>query len=331
MALSSKATLLYTHSYDGTADLVVKTLGSENVFRFNFDLWKDYSLSIGPHDFEIRTPAGRTLTQDDVAKVYWRKPMSAREIFPERSVSPSDVYVEEELWYAMRDLVNLFWAQGKVVLVEPFAETRVGKFVQMRLAEAHFEVPPWKFVRGSPEYLMPDRQSIVKSLTLQRVAERAVLYATKVCEHELDPSAPWLIQEYVHADADITVVFVRGALFAFELERSFTDRFIDWREVSLEPQYSHWKPHSLPAGLANSIGEYMSQLSLDYGRLDLLRRAGGDYVFLEVNPHGEWGWLDPSGEYGVLNAIIAEVSPLTPVHPIPVSPHFPSPARHQRP
>jgi hypothetical protein len=257
-----------------------------------------------------------------VSKVYWRKPIQVRELFPEKTLSSEQVYAEEELWYAMRDLVNLLWEQGKVVLVEPLAENRVGKFVQMRAAEGLFEVPLWKFLRGSPEHFVAEKQSVVKSLTLSRVAPRAVVFATKVPEGELDPNEPWLIQDCIEADADITVVFVRGQLFPFELARTFTARSVDWRVVSLEPQFSRWAPHSLPEEVEHSIRAYMARLSLDYGRLDLMRRSSGEYVFLEVNPHGEWGWLDPHGEEGVLRAIIEAVSPLTPVHPIPVTPFF---------
>lgn len=326
MAPSPGITFLYTNSYDGTADLVVRELGLANVFRFNFDLWGDYQLRLGPRNLEIRNPAGLTLRPEGVAKVYWRKPMPTREIFPERSFPTEQLYAEAEMWYAMRDLVNLLWQQGKVVLVEPFAENRVGKFVQLRVAADLFQVPPWKFLRGWPEHLAPGQQSVVKSLTLDRVADRAVIYATRVPEAELDPHSPWFVQDYVEADKDITVVFVRGQLFALELERSFKERSIDWRPVSLEPAFPPWKPHALPDSLVAAIRQFMVRLSLDYGRLDFLLRPSGEYAFLEVNPHGEWGWLDPRGELGILPAVIHEVSPHTPVHPLPVGAPFAMPA-----
>lgn len=326
MALNRHVTFLYTNSYDGTADVVVNELGPENVFRFNFDLWSEYEVFIGPGDFEIRNPAGNGISSKNVAKVYWRKPIQTRVLFPEGTYSPEDAYAEDELWYAARDLVNLYWEKGKVVLVEPLAENRVGKFVQMRAAEGLFEVPAWKFLRGSSRRFIEQKESVVKSLTLNRIADRSVMYATRVPENELDPREPWFVQDFVEAEADITIVYVRGKLFAFALERGFTDRSIDWRVVSLDPSFPNWVPHSLPDPITAAIREYMTRLSLDYGRLDLLLKGSGDYLFLEVNPNGEWGWLDPSGDEGILNAIIDEVSPKTPIHPIPVRPGFAMPA-----
>jgi hypothetical protein len=209
-----------------------------------------------------------------------------------------------------------------VVLVEPFAEERAGKLVQMRAAADLFYVPPWKLVRGSASFLDRGRTALVKSLTQKRVAPKSVIYATRVAEGDLDPAAPWLVQEYVAAAADVTVVFVRGELFAFELDRArFVERAADWRVVSLEPGGEAWRPHVLPPDTAAAVRTLMGRLALDYGRIDLLCRAPGggrgEYAFLEVNPHGEWGWLDPRGEHGVLGAIVREVAPDTPVHPIP--------------
>lgn len=314
-------TLLYTNSYDGTSDLLVSKLGGDAVFRLNFDLWRDYKIRITPADFDIQNPLGRRIDGRIVAKVYWRKPSPTREIFPERPVSQAEVYMEEELWYALRDVIALLWSDGRVVLVEPFAELRVGKIVQLRVAADLFKVPGWKVVRGSDEFA-DERHAVVKSLTLKRVAPGSVLYATRVSERDLDPSAPWFVQDYVDASADVTVVFVRRQLFAFELARqSFIARSIDWREVSLDPESGRWKPHRLPESMIHAITTYMGRLSLDYGRLDFLLRDN-EYTFLEVNPHGEWGWLDPDGRHGLLDAILREVSPLTPTHPIPTTPGF---------
>ena len=49
---------------------------------------------------------------------------------------------------------------------------------------------------------------------------------------ELHRGTPWLLQDLVDARFDVTVVYVRGGIFAFELDRTaFTDKSVDWREV----------------------------------------------------------------------------------------------------
>ncbi len=60
----------------------------------------------------------------------------------------------------------------------------------------------------------------------------------------------------------------------------------------------------------------MQDTCLHYGRFDFLL-AGNTYYFLEVNPNGEWGWLDPSGDAGIVDALARELSPDTPCHALP--------------
>jgi glutathione synthase/RimK-type ligase-like ATP-grasp enzyme len=136
---------------------------------------------------------------------------------------------------------------------------------------------------------------------------------------ELDSSSPWYTQEFVEAEKDITVAFVRDQFFAFELPREgFVQRTIDWREVSLETATSDWPTHQLPDKLKAGIFSFMRDMGLHYGRLDFLYTQG-KYVFLEVNSNGEWGWLDVEGKYGLRDKIAKEVSPLTPVHSVPTT------------
>jgi len=319
MRNDGRATFLYTNSYDATVDLLVSRLGTDAVFRFNLDLWRDYAIQIRPDGFSLEDPSGRRLTSENVAKALWRKPLFGRELFPRSSGAGSaseEAYLEDELSYAMDELVNLLWSEQKLVLVEPRAHKRIGKLVQMRVAAGLLDVPPWKFVRGRrgrPSFTRP----VVKSLGGSPVEERSVLFTSRVDEAELDPSSAWFIQEYVPAVADVTVVYIRGDLYAFELPRSpFLDRTVDWREAAARSGEWEWSPHALPARLGTALCIYMQRLALDFGRIDLLLRDDGRYAFLEVNPNGEWAWLDPEGRHGLLDRMVEELSPLTPVHPL---------------
>ena len=43
----------------------------------------------------------------------------------------------------------------------------------------------------------------------------------------------------------------------------------------------------------------MKKLNLNFGALDFIRATNGDYVFLEVNPCGEWGMLQKTLNYPI--------------------------------
>jgi hypothetical protein len=296
-------------------------MGPDQSFRYNFDLWRDYRLEVTDEGFCIEDLAGRTITSQTVSKFYYRKPFQTKDIEADITVSAQDAYCEAELWYALRDLTNLLWASGKIVLVEPRADMRVGKFVQMRVARDHFAVPQYRFQVGRRRSQLPGK-TVAKSLTLESVSGKKnprVLYTTRVSEDELSPAYPWMIQQYVDASKDITVVFVRDELFAFELDRlSFKDETADWRELPLDSTVHLWRPHTLDTPVGKAVFSFMNDLGLQFGRLDFLY-DGATYWFLEVNPNGQWAWLDAEGSNGLLDKMIAELSPLTPCHPIPAN------------
>lgn len=33
-------------------------------------------------------------------------------------------------------------------------------------------------------------------------------------------------------------------------------------------------------------------LSISFGAIDLVRDKNGDYIFLEINPNGQWAWVE---------------------------------------
>lgn len=309
-------TLIYTNSHDVTTDLLVTRIGTDRIFRFNFDLWNEYKIRLSQSDFEIESPSGRHISAANIAKFYWRKPMRRKHLDPHFVQSPRLNYIEEELWYMMRELANGLRAHDQLVLVEPFADLRCGKLVQANAASRYFRIPEFKCVFGSARWLREGRTSIVKSLTSTRIDTDAVFYTTAVNEGELDPQVPWMVQDLIDAEKDVTVALVRDELFAFELDRrEFAARTLDWRELATHQVTDSWSAHPLPQHVRDAVFSLMDDLKLQYGRIDFLLK-GNEYWFLEVNPNGEWGWLDAEGQHGLLKKVVLETSPDTVIHPL---------------
>lgn len=317
--MKERRLLIVTNSYDTTADLLVFRLGADKVFRLNYDVWHDYRFEITAKGFFIADPTGREIASGDVAKALWRKPWSRRTHRPASRTS-EDLYYDGETLYALREMVNLLWLDRKVVLVEPFAELHAGKFVQMRIAAAYFQVPQYQFRRKAQSIFPANEETVVKSLTMEPVGDeeaRELLFTTKVLDSSLSSDCPWMVQHYVHAQKDVTVAFVYDKLFAFELDRKgFLDRATDWRELPSDWEQGDWQPHPLPDNVSSGVFGFMKEMGLHFGRLDFLWGPDG-YFFLEVNTNGEWAWLDSEGRYGLLPKVVEEVSPDTPLHSIP--------------
>ena len=48
----------------------------------------------------------------------------------------------------------------------------------------------------------------------------------------------------------------------------------------------------------------MRGLSLTYGALDFIVTPDGEHVFLEINPSGQWGWIEEATGLAITNTIV---------------------------
>lgn len=313
----SMTTLIFTNSTDVTVDLIMYYLSPserEKIFRFNFDLFGSYLVDIAPDGFTLEDQIGRRVASEEVTKMYFRKPMRTDWEDSEKN------YIEEEQWAIYMHLVIYLWKQDKIVLVDPFGDRRLPKFIQLDLAKDFFRVPNTIYSNQITKHINPDNpQKVVKPLT-QSIILNGYVFAKLVDAIELDPSYPWFLQDYVDASHDVTVVYVRGEMYGFSLERYFLEETVDFRAPMDDSTWKNWKAYELPEAFQLSIQEFMSTVKLDYGRLDFLMLHNGTFVFCEVNPNGQFGWLDLQNETGMISTIGKVISPLTPVTSIPFSP-----------
>ena len=103
--------------------------------------------------------------------------------------------------------------------------------------------------------------------------------------------APVTFQEKVEKASDIRVTVVEDDVFAAEiLSQARQSSKVDWRATD-DPDLEH-RPHKLPATLADQCRRLVSKLGLGFGAIDFALKPDGTYVFFEINPNGEWLWLE---------------------------------------
>jgi hypothetical protein len=183
----------------------------------------------------------------------------------------------------------------------------------MWTASHYFSVPSWRFTRGAA--LESDGHGqIVKPLTADFIGDYKLLFTTRAAPGDLDPAFPWLFQQEVTASHDVTVVYVCGQCFAFGLDRS-TFSGVDWRK-HINREELAWQPWHLSESERDAIRSFMRDARLEFGRLDSLA-CDEELHFLEVNPNGQWAWLDEDGEQGIFDAVIGVLTDGWMTHPTP--------------
>lgn len=51
----------------------------------------------------------------------------------------------------------------------------------------------------------------------------------------------------------------------------------------------------------------MAKFSMVYSTIDLIETPGGDFIFLEINPVGEWVWLEQELGLNISGKLIQEL------------------------
>ena len=101
--------------------------------------------------------------------------------------------------------------------------------------------------------------------------------------------APLIFQEYVPAIHDVRVTVVGPAMFAAAISPAPGGYAIDYR---MDIEGAAIEPVALPEAIARKLKKLLDRMGLRYGAIDLRRTPDDRYVFLEINPAGEWRFVE---------------------------------------
>lgn len=100
--------------------------------------------------------------------------------------------------------------------------------------------------------------------------------------------APVIFQEYIEG-VDLRITAVGDTILAAEIDARKTVYPVDMRMVIGEADI---RPVELPPKLGNAVRKLQRRLGLSYGAIDMRRTPEGEYYFFEVNPAGQWLFVE---------------------------------------
>ena len=174
--------------------------------------------------------------------------------------------------------------------IDPLDEHRLPKLKQLNIAKNYFEILPYEFSILKKKNFF--KESVTKPLNNSEVGNK-ILFTTKVNQNDLTRPYPWFIQKAILNGKDVTCVYINNNIYFFYCKYKRGGKNIDWRiEINTKSQ-SKWLPlvDKNLKQLKSKVGKLMKKFKLNYGRLDFIEQ-NGKYYFLEVNPNGQFGWLD---------------------------------------
>ena len=140
------------------------------------------------------------------------------------------------------------------------------------------------------------------AISYQLLTTRIDLEALDAADPASIRFAPTVFQEYVPKDVEVRANVLEDRVLSAEiLSQEDPQTTIDWRDYplvqgpeGLDLDTSRWRarPTRLPPELERKLVELVRRMGLVYSAVDLIRRPDGEFVFLEANYGGAFGWLE---------------------------------------
>ena len=277
----------------------MRELDANDVLRFNIDKPEDFAWDFYRDGFRIADKtSGRTITEKNFTSFYLRKP-----IYFDRIDVPNFGCVEnwcrEETTELFTDFFRECQRRGLVALVR-CPSNKYGKLRQLLAAEKYFRTAPWHFFHGGlPDELKCGRW-VVKSMTQTPIGQNKVFLVKEIDPTALDLAYPWFVQKRIDGEEEVTVVYVDGKTFAANTPRDSFDGE-DSRKSMIENPTA-WPRCKLSSEEERAIHGFMDETGYRFGRFDFIRKDG-ELWFLELNPNGQWAWLDENNEHGLVSMV----------------------------
>ncbi|MFH8771873.1 ATP-grasp ribosomal peptide maturase [Streptomyces sp. NPDC017958] len=298
MTETDRPVLVATEPIDVTADMVISELNRRGVpvARFNpADIGDGLTVSAlfgvcpAPVVGQLRTRS-RTVTLEHTRAVYWRRPVWPRfEHLDTEDARYAAAQTRHGLGGILHGLEDARWVN------EPMREAAADyKPRQLAVAQRLGLTVPATLVTNrlkcAREFIASHGEVIYKTLRwtpYERGGNNLTSWAEPVTADELDESiaaTPHLFQAVVDKAADLRVLVVGERMFAVRIESGL----LDWRKDYSALSYS---VVDLTCQVHKQLLAFLDHFGLVSGSFDLAVGRDGEPYFLELNPNGQWGWL----------------------------------------
>lgn len=292
--------LIISSSIDFSTDLVCYRLLSNNktFYRLNRDEFVKHEIEINLQKGYMKIVIDEKIYIADIKKlkgIYFRAPVFLR------TQGKKELTLEEQLernqWSSF--LRNLIIFQNATWINNPVDVYRAeNKIYQLCIAkECGLKIPDTTVTNTSNINIDINTDYIVKSLDTalfydMKNGKEMFTYSNVIKGNELKKynlnQAPVFVQNLLNPKVDCRVTYIGGKIFPVLIKKDRSGIYGDWR---FQKDVLDYIPFELPNNVKIAIDKLMNRLHLNFGGIDLAY-VDGEYYFIEVNPTGEWGWLE---------------------------------------
>lgn len=308
MHATGNGVLVVTQKFDPHTDRLLPILQRRGVpfFRLNTDDFLDehvVSTALDRGVVRIRDAWGRTVTfPDEIAAVWYRKPVAAT---APRAVT--DAETARVIAAETGEFLASLWSLPVERLVNDPArnERAAHKLPQLVLAARLGLTVPRTLVTNDPAEARafveglggPATCKSMKAYGYREGGEERFIFARRVEPADFAATAdavalcPTLLQAYIEKDHELRVTIIGERTFCCRIDSQVDGAArTDWRRA--DPFDLPHRIVPLDATVERALRAMMAAHGLAYGAFDLIVTPKGEIVFLEMNPNGQWLWIE---------------------------------------
>ncbi|TWJ21279.1 MvdC/MvdD family ATP grasp protein [Micromonospora endolithica] len=304
MSPSDPGILILTQDFDPTVDPVVRSLTARgaNVVRVDLSCFPQ-TLTFTTSDFDGERRRllhrGREIDLGRLSGVWYRRPTAFR--FDAQMSEAEQQFARNEALHGIGGILratDCLWVNrpdvDAVAELKPY-QLQLAKQLGMRVPRTLLTNDPAE-VKALVE--STDRPIVYKALTGGVIhypgAFPSGLYTTMVGDEILTHAdrvrhTVCMFQEYVDKAYEVRLTVIGDTWFPVVIDsQAMSTTSVDWRGENHLP-YGPYKP--LPDDVVAKVQRMLDRLGIVYAAIDFIVTPDGEHVFLEVNPGGQFMWM----------------------------------------
>lgn len=242
----------------------------------------------------------RVCTLESLTAVWWRvKPYAFTDIV-EGSRSLAAGFAERE-WRSVLDGIEMYNPEATWINPRSADIMARNKPWQLQVAmDLGFVIPP-TLISNHPQAIGdfiddPSTEFVYKVLTWYVEPPDKMIFTSPIMLSDVSANpdsierAPGIFQSRIPKAYEVRATVVGNEILAAHIDsQALVSTALDWRHDQTSLSYRKW---ILPDDVAQRLIEMNRRLGLEFGAYDLIVTPDGEYVFLEVNPLGQWLWIE---------------------------------------
>lgn len=234
-------------------------------------------------------------------------------------ISPDEKLPENQKRFVFDECATLYRALESVTSAQwvnnPWCDDRANNpIVQLNTAKkVGLSIPKTKVTQSKNTadsfYSECCGEVITKRITKAPIYQYdlSMIYTSKITDEDRDNFAslalcPTMFQSKVNRLLELRITVVGNEVFAAATDIDLGNKYtVDIRASNL--QKIDYYPYKLPVRVEEKILLFMEELSLVFGAIDMILTKDNNYVFIELNPIGQWGWVESATGLRITEAI----------------------------